>query len=435
MNARDSEAISALLIQHGFLPAESEEEADVIVVNTCSVRGKAEDKAVGKLRMLLAARHSRSSQIIGAVGCMIQRMGREILQAVPQLDFAIGTHRLAFLPDVIELVAQGRGPIVDVAEDSGKGKSLSTHLPGQVSTFVNILYGCDRHCTYCIVPTVRGSEWSRPADEVVHEVQQLIATGVREVTLLGQSVMSYGRKNPVWPDHFTSPLGLVEPFPRLLEAVAGVEGLQRIRFTSGHPSGCTAELVRAMAELPTVCEHLHIPMQSGSDRILGLMNRGYTAATYRRATAALKTAMPDIAITTDVIVGFPGETVEEFEMTRALMNEIGFDNAFIFKYSARPETPAAALNDDVSFTEKMRRNKVLLEDQDVRGQRINDTWIGRNVEVLVEGGSRRNAARWSGRTRANKIAIFERTRPVNIGAIATLRIERAAAQTLYGTLI
>ena len=434
MNVRDSEAAAALLESRGYRLTDAEDEADILIVNTCSVRGKAEDKALGKLAMMIVTRRKRPDRIVGMIGCMAQRLGREALKAVKGLDFALGPHRLAKLPEAIEAVRAGEGPVVDTGETREGDADLCGHLSGSPIAFVNILYGCDRRCAYCIVPAVRGREWSRPAAEVVEEVRRLAGAGVREVTLLGQSVMSYGRVNPVWPADYRSPGGYAEPLPRLLEAVAET-GLARIRFTSGHPSGCSPELARVMATVPSVCEHLHMPVQSGSDRILTLMRRGYSADDYRRAAARLREAMPDFALTTDAIVGFPGETEADFEQTRAFMDELRFDNAYIFKYSPRSGTPAADWPDDVSTEEKMRRNKLLLVDQDRRGMEIHEPLIGRELEVLAEGPSLRNEKFWSGRTRTNKIVIFENAGALAPGSLARIRIARAMPQTLYGEVV
>jgi tRNA-2-methylthio-N6-dimethylallyladenosine synthase len=255
------------------------------------------------------------------------------------------------------------------------------------------------------------------------------------VTLLGQSVMLYGARNEVWPVEHVSAHGYLEPLPRLLEAVNAIPGIERIRFTSGHPTGCSAELCRAMAELSHVAAHLHIPVQSGSDRILKLMRRGYTAADYLDAAARLRAAVPDIVVTTDVIVGFPSETAAEFEETRQLMDRVGFDNAFIFKYSPRPGTPAAEMDDDVSEEEKKRRNQVMLTDQDRRGMALNEAMVGTQITVLVQGVSKRNTARWAGRSAGNKIVVFEPVDGLAAGDMVEVSIERAMAQTLYGTIV
>ena len=434
MNVRDSEAIGALLMRHGYRVLTGEEGADVILVNTCSVRGKAEDKALGKLRLVVASKPMRPGRVVGAVGCMVQRLGVDILKHVKGLDFAVGTHRLSTLPAVIEAACEGRGPLVDTGEEESETESLSGHLAGSMSAFVNILLGCDRRCAYCIVPTVRGREWSRPSENVLREVAALAGQGVREVTLLGQSVMSYGRKNAVWPVDYKSDFGFVEPLPRLLEAVGRIGGIRRIRFTSGHPSGCSEELARSMAMVSGVCDHLHLPVQSGSDAVLKRMRRGYSAEDYLAAVRRLRAAVPTLALTTDVIVGFPGETVDDFEATRRLMDEARFDNSFIFKYSPREGTPAADWTDDVSPEEKLRRNHILLEDQDRRGIELNSACVGSLVEVLVEGPSLRNQERWAGRSSTNKIVIFDPRETVNAGDIVNVLIERVGPQVLYGTV-
>ena len=421
-----------LLLRHGFTRASSEAHADIIIVNTCSVRGKAEDKALGKLGLLAAGKRDYPGRIVGAIGCVVQQLKEDIRRKVPGLDFAVGTHRIGALPGILALVIDGKGPIIDTVESPDHKDDLALHAEGAITAFVNILYGCNRRCTYCVVPAVRGSEWSRPAAKVLDEVKQLAYAGVREIILLGQSVMSYGLTNQVWSDSCRSDRGFKEPLPRLLEAVDAVEGIERIRFTSGHPSGCTEELATAMSDLPSVCEHLHLPLQSASDRILAMMVRGYNADDYRKAIERLRQKVPEIAITTDIIVGFPTETDEDFEITASFMDEIGFDNAFIFKYSPRPDTPAMKWNDDVPAKEKMLRNKVLLAGQDEWGLAINSKLIGQKVEVLIEGASVRNSSRSAGRTRTNKIVIFDPINGSHAGDLVKIEIERVSEQTLYG---
>jgi tRNA-2-methylthio-N6-dimethylallyladenosine synthase len=434
MNERDSEAVEALLEALGHRPAADAEEADIVVVNTCTVRGKAEDKAVGKLRLLCSRRRGRPPRLVGAMGCMVQRLGTGLFERVPGLAFALATRRQAALPEFLARAATGERGLL--ALDGADDRDVAAgHRPGACTAFVTVLLGCNRRCAYCIVPAVRGAEYSRPAAEVIEEVQARAAAGAREITLLGQSVMNYGRSNPVWPEGGRSPGGFTEPFARLVEAVAAVPGVARVRFTSGHPSGCTDELVRAMRDLPAVCPHLHLPVQSGSDRVLGRMRRDYTRASYLGTVARLRAAIPDLALTSDAIVGFPGETLEDFEDTRTLMDAAGFDNAFIFKYSPRPGTPAAALDDDVPESEKMRRNKVLLADQDRRGLTLNQAWVGRIAEVLVEGPSLRNAERWSGRSLQNKIVHFAPTPGLQAGDLVSVRIAEAAPQTLNGEVL
>jgi tRNA-2-methylthio-N6-dimethylallyladenosine synthase len=436
MNVRDAEAVAACLEAAGHLPAADEDDADVVIVNTCSVRGKAEDKAVGKLGLLCAGKRRARHRLVGVMGCMAQRRGAALLEKFPTLDFVAGTRQQRRLPEILARLASGERGIVALDDPAADPRVPDAHLPGAVSAFVTVLLGCNRRCAYCVVPDVRGAEHSRPAAEVLEEVRLLAASGTREVTLLGQSVMSYGRVNAVWEAEApASPGGFREDFPRLLEAVSAIPGIRRIRFTSGHPSGITDELVRAMATLPGVCPHLHLPVQSGSDRILGLMRRGYTAAQYLAAVARLRAAMPEFALTSDVIVGFPSETAEDFEATRALMEAAAFDNAFIFKYSPRPGTPAAAMDDDVPAAEKARRNRILLEDQDTRGLRLNEAWVGRATEVLAEGVSLRNDRRWSGRSPGNKIVVFDHQPGIAAGDLVPVKITRAKEQTLYGEVI
>lgn len=435
MNMRDAESVAALLKRYGFDVTGSEDEADIVIVNTCSVRGKAEDKAIGKLGLLVATKRTFPQRVVGAMGCMVERLKGDVFKRVVGLDFAVGTHGVSRLPGILDAVLSGRGPVLDVGAEEDDIEALSGHTALGVSMFVNVLFGCDRHCSYCIVPHVRGRERSRDGLDVVDEVGRVAAQGrVKDVTLLGQSVMSYGVRNTVWPSEYRSPRGYLEPLPRLLEAVSDVPGIERVRFTSGHPAGVSCELVSAMASLPEVCPHLHLPAQSGSDRILKLMGRGYSVNGYREGVARLRGAVPDIALTTDVIVGFPGETVAEFEMTRAFMDEIEFDNAFIFKYSPRPGTRAAEMRDDVPADEKMRRNQVLLQEQNARSVALNERLVGTSQRVLVEGVSLRNADRWTGRSGANKIVVFAHVDGVVPGSMLNVHIERATAQTLYGEI-
>ena len=432
MNVRESEAAAKALLDAGHTPAADEESADIVIVNSCSVRGKAEDKALGKLGLLCATKRERPNRVIGLMGCMAQRLGNDIFKKIPTLDFSIGTRCADRVAPAVEAALQGSATLAmkDLHEQPD---APSGHVyQGGFSAFVTILLGCNRRCAYCIVPDVRGDEWSRPARDVLKEVRELAANGVKEVTLLGQSIMNYGLRTPAFDElDPPSPGGYTLPFPRLLEAVAAIDGIERIRFTSGHPSGVTDELIRLYREEPKLCHHLHLPVQSGSTGVLSRMRRGYTRERYLEAVKRLREAVPDIAVTTDVIVGFPGETEADFEATRTMMAEAGFDNAFIFKYSPRPGTVSATWEDDVSDAEKARRNQVLLGDQDVRGAQINQALIGQTVEVLAEGPSLRNKARWSGRTSSNKIVIFTPPERIQPGDIVSLTIAKAAPQTLY----
>ena len=425
MNVRDSEAVEAMLVAAGHEKAASEAEADLVIVNSCTVRQKAEEKAVGKTGNLCAA-----GKLTGLMGCAVKRLGEDVFKRLPRLDFAVGPRAIGLIP---KIVADGCFPRLELGEEM-MSEALASHVEGGVQAFVTILVGCDNRCSYCIVPDVRGHEYSRPAREIVAEVRSLVAHGVKEVCLLGQSVLRYGVRNAAWDgSDAPSPGGYAEAFPRLLEALAAIDGLRRIRFTSAHPKGCTDELVRAYREFPQICRHLHLPVQSGSDRILADMGRHYTRAEYLAAVAKLREFDAEFALTTDVIVGYPGETEEDFEATRSLMDEAGFDNSFIFKYSPRPGTRSAARPDDVPIAEKERRDQVLLADQERRGLERNSRLVGTVREVMAEGPSKRNKARWSGRDGGNRIVVWEVPPgevPPGAGSIVRLRITEAHAQTL-----
>ncbi len=442
MNVRDSEAVEALLVAAGHERAADEASAELVIVNSCTVRQKAEEKAVGKTGNLIAA-----GKITGLMGCAVKRLGEEVFAKLPKLDFAVGPRAFGLIPRIVEKVVASRAEkrrerILDLGEDAVPS-GLDAHTfaapdsaASSFQAFVTILIGCDNRCSYCIVPDVRGHEYSRPAREVVAEVRALAAHGVKEVCLLGQSVLRYGVRNAAWDAaDAPSPGGYVEAFPRLLEAIASVPGIERIRFTSAHPKGCTDELVRAYREFPQICRHLHLPVQSGSDRILLDMGRHYTRAEYLAAVRKLRDFDPEFAVTTDVIVGYPDETVEDFEATRSLMEEAGFDNSFVFKYSPRPGTRSAALPDDVPTAEKERRDQILLADQERRGQCRNERLVGTVREVMVEGPSKRNKARWSGRDGGNRIVVWdvpaEGCRPA-VGSVVRIAIDEAHPQILIG---
>ncbi len=425
MNVRDSEAVEALLLAAGHTKAANEDDAELVIVNSCTVRQKAEEKAVGKTGNLCAA-----GKLTGLMGCAVKRLGEDVFKRLPKLDFAVGPRAIGLIP---KIVSDGRFPRLELGDDL-MSEALASHVEGGVQAFVTILVGCDNRCSYCIVPDVRGHEYSRPAREIVAEVRALVANGVKEVCLLGQSVLRYGVRNAAWDGaDAPSPGGYTEAFPRLLEALAAIPGLKRIRFTSAHPKGCTDELLRAYREFPQVCRHLHLPVQSGSDRILADMGRHYTRAEYLAAVAKLREFDPEFALTTDVIVGYPGETEEDFEATRSLMEEAGFDNSFIFKYSPRPGTRSAVKTDDVTKAEKERRDQVLLADQEARGLRRNARLVGTVREVMVEGPSKRNKARFSGRDGGNRIVVWDvptdapKPRP---GDMLKLKIADAHAQIL-----
>ena len=451
MNVRDSEAVEALLLAAGHEKAVGEADADLVIVNSCTVRQKAEEKAVGKAGYLCS-----TGKVVGLMGCAVKRMGEQVFARLPKLDFAVGPRRFGLIPRLLERIAAGERRILEVGDDDVP-LGLDAHpdiaragTSAQFQSYVTVLLGCDNRCSYCIVPDVRGHEYSRPAREVIAEVRCLAERGVKEVCLLGQSVLRYGVRNRAWAEDEPNPHGYTEAFPRLLAALNEIPCLERIRFTSAHPKGCTDELVRVYRECPKVCRHLHLPVQSGSDRILAEMGRHYTRAEYLEAVGRLRAFDPEFAVTTDVIVGYPGETEADFEATRSLMEEAQFDNAFVFKYSPRPGTRSAALEDDVPTAEKERRNQLLLADQETRGLRRNEALVGTVREVMVEGPSKRNRARWSGRDSGNRIVVWDiggadTTKPTQsgdglrpsqkIGTLLRVKITEAHPQILVGTPI
>jgi tRNA-2-methylthio-N6-dimethylallyladenosine synthase len=427
MNERDTEAVAALLTAAGHVPVDGEEEADILLFNTCSVRDQAERKAVGKIGLMARRKRDNPALVIGVLGCMAQRRGRDLLASLPHVDFVLGTDQAHRIAEVVAEVLENRLSQVLTDADPAMLLTLGERSPGaRVNAHVAIMRGCNRFCSYCIVPYVRGREKSRPAESIVDEVRGLAAAGVREVLLLGQNVAAYGLEEGA------SPVPDRSPFADLLARLDGVPGLARIRFTSPHPAYFNVPLIDAVAALPKVCEGIHLPLQSGSDRILGAMNRHYTPAQYREVVDRLKARVPGIAFSTDVIVGFPGETDDDFRATRDLMNEVGFGNAFIFKYSPRSGTRAADLLDDVPLAVKEERNQILLADLKVRTAQGNRAEIGAVREVLVEGTSKRNPQRWCGRTRTNQVVVFSPPPDIAPGDLLAVRISHATAMTLYG---
>ncbi len=435
MNERDSEAVAAMLRARGYDIAPSERDADVVLLNTCSVRDLAERKAVGKMDLLGHLKKRKPELVLGFMGCMAQSRGASLAEKQSAVNLVVGTQRFHRVPEYLdEIFARGGDDvdaIVDVAEESGSESTIKDHVLGtngdrQVAGFVSIMQGCEMFCTFCIVPYTRGSERSRPIAEIVEEVRRLVEDGVKEVTLLGQIVTSYGRKEIRKKNGKSA-------FVQLLEAVHEVKGLERIRFTSPHPKGFGDDLVQAYADLPKLCEIAHLPVQSGSNRILKAMNRGYTREWYLRIVDKLRATQPKIAISTDIIAGFPGETEEDFEQTASLMRDVQFDQAYIFKYSKRQDTPAADMPDQVSEKEKEQRNQTLLEILNSGMARANQKLVGETVEILVEARSEKAGKRMFGRTRTNKIVFFDGGER-HKGELLPVRIERATHITLYGDI-
>jgi tRNA-2-methylthio-N6-dimethylallyladenosine synthase len=481
MNERDSEQVAHSLVARGYERVGHESEADVVLLNTCSVRDMADQKALGKMGMLGRLAKERPHVVFGFLGCMAQARGASLLNGLPHVDLVVGTQKFHRVADYVEdLVAKKKvrasenvqlpAPIsreqapnvqrpienrmddlrystpkefaspdyfgvVDVAEEAGSQSTIRDQqlTPRQATAFVSIMQGCNMHCTFCIVPQTRGAERSRSIGEIVAEVRDLVSRGVKEVTLLGQIVNLYGR-------HEFPKIDNKSPFVQLLESVHAVEGLERLRFTSPHPIGFRDDLIDAISRLSKLAEHVHLPMQSGSNKILKAMHRAYTAEKYLDLVERIRRARNGVAITTDVIVGFPGETDDDYRQTRDLVEEIQFDNAFVFRYSPRRDTPASEMPAQVDEPVKEQRNQDLLELVNKSNRRILERLVGNQLEVLCEGPSKTNRARLMGRTRTNKIVVFppspKRHPTVQsedlVGELVNVRIERANGFSLYG---
>jgi tRNA-2-methylthio-N6-dimethylallyladenosine synthase len=457
MNERDSEQVAHSLVARGYERVPHESQADVVLLNTCSVRDMADQKALGKMGMLGRLAKERPHVVFGFLGCMAQARGALLLKDLPHVDLVVGTQKFHRVADYVdELVEKKtareagiiptrrdysrmddpRFSIVDIAEEPGSQSTIRDQqlTAKQVTAFVSIMQGCNMHCTFCIVPQTRGAERSRSIDEIVSEVRDLVSRGVKEVTLLGQIVNLYGR-------HEFPKIDNKSPFVQLLEAVHEVEGLERLRFTSPHPIGFRDDLIDEISRLPKLAEHVHLPLQSGSNKILKAMHRAYTAEKYTDLVGRIRRARRGIAITTDIIVGFPGETKGDYLQTRDLVEKIQFDNAFVFRYSPRRGTPAAAMPDQIDEGVKEERNQDLLQIVNQSNRRILERLVGSEVEVLCEGPSKTNKARLTGRTRTNKIVVFlplprllrARKGDELVGNLVNVRIERANGFSLYGT--
>jgi tRNA-2-methylthio-N6-dimethylallyladenosine synthase len=439
MNERDSEAVAAMLRARGYRIVADENDCDILLLNTCSVRDAAEQKAIGKAGYLQQRKKKQPDFVLGILGCMAQNRGASLLEQLPDVDLIVGTQKFHQVPGYLDNLRAAREAgvpigesIVDIGEEAGSQNTIKDHVTPetgeerQVSAFVSIQQGCNMDCAFCIVPKTRGDERSRPMDDIVAECRALAARGVREITLLGQIVTSYGRRDYV---HTAG----VTPFVQLLERVQAIDGIERIRFTSPHPRGFKEDLVAAYARLPKLCGYVHLPMQSGSNRILRAMNRPYSRERYKEIVDALRAANPQMYFSTDVIVGFPGETEEDFEQTRELFEACDYDMAYVFKYSIRTGTPAATMTEQVPEEVKERRNQILLDILQKNSLRRTATLIGTTEEVLVEGRDK-SGERFTGRTRGNRVCVFD-AEPRLVGELVPLRIERASVSTLYGELV
>jgi tRNA-2-methylthio-N6-dimethylallyladenosine synthase len=429
MNEHDSQRLAGLLEADGMEATDDVEQADVVLLNTCCIRENADNKLYGHLGHLRAEKDRRPDLQIAVAGCLAQKDGTAVRERAPHVDVVLGTHNVGRAAELLK-EARHHGPIVEILEQAApdEGNAFPSALPVRDlphAAWVTIQIGCDNKCAFCIVPAVRGKEISRPFDELVAEVEQLTADGVTEVTLLGQNVNSYGRdithRRPLFAD--------------LLRAVGGVEGIARVRFTSPHPKDLRPDTIDAMAETAAVCEHLHLPLQSGSDRVLAAMHRGYTATRYLEKLAAARRAIPDLAVTTDIIVGFPGETDDDFERTLEVAAEAEYDSAYTFLFSPRPGTEAAAWTErfvpaDVA-AERFQRLRVVVERSALQKH---EARVGRVEEVVVEGPSKRDAEVLTGRTRQNKLVHFG-GEALPVGTTADVSVTAAAPHHLSGALV
>ena len=432
MNKLDSELSIGFLLKRGYTFAEDENDADVILLNTCSVRDKAEHKVYSQLGSLRDQKEKNPGLILGVLGCMAQNEGDKIFKRMPHVNLVCGTRMFSKLPELLEGINGTNKRILAIGEDGEVNfDRLVTQRQNRYNAFVSIMRGCDNYCSYCIVPYVRGREFSRPDADIIDEVKSLADDGCKEVTLLGQNVNSYGKG-----------LSGNVTLATLLRKLDSIEGIERIRFVTSHPKDMTKEIIEAVGELPKVCEYLHMPAQSGSDKILKKMRRQYTSAHYRELVEMAKSLAPDIKIASDFIVGFPGETEEDFEDTVNLMKDVRYQNCFIFKYSPRTGTAATEFPDDVGEETKKRRNHILLDLQKKISTEENRKMVGKSVEVLVEGTSKSDAGRLSGRTRQNQIVVFglpEGSNQSNVssslpGKLAKIDIVDSTDLTLFGVI-
>ncbi len=426
-NECDSEVLAGMLESAGYRPAAGPEEADLIVINTCSVRRKPEEKVAGLLGRLRKLKENNRALLIAVGGCMAQRpeAAADLARRFPFLDLIFGTHALPRFPQLLEQAGQSRRPLIDIAEATAGRKGLPVRRSSSFKAWLPVIYGCNNFCSYCIVPHVRGRECSRSFAEIIAEARSLEEAGYLEITLLGQNVNSYGNDLAA---------GAGGDFAALLAELDRSAGPARIRFLTSHPKDLSPRLIEVIARGKKICEHLHLPAQAGSNRILERMNRRYTRERYLELVAALKKEVPGIALTTDLMVGFPGETEADFRETLALLDEAEFDQAYTFIYSPRPGTRAAAMKEQLDAAEKNERLQRLTRRQNEISLRLNRAQLGRTVELLVEGRSKNNPEMLSGRTRTNKLVHFAAAEDLS-GRLVTVEITGAYTWYLTGELV
>ena len=425
MNVHDSEQMAVLLAGIGYKLTEDSQQADLILINTCSIREKAEQKAFSELGRLMKLKEEKPNLIIGFAGCLAQHMGAKVHSRVKNVDLVFGTHNIHRLPEMVAAIQKERKKITQI-DFSSKIHSLNVFAPppiGSLRSFVSIMQGCDNYCAYCVVPYLRGPEMSRTPEGIIDEIQKLTRHGVKEVTLLGQNVNSYGKKL----NHGCN-------FVSLIKKISDIDGIDRIRFTTSHPKDLSDELIDCFADVPKLCDHIHLPVQSGSDRILKLMNRGYSSEEYLRKIGRLRDTCPQISITSDIIVGFPGETQKDYQETIDMMEKIRFDSVFSFKYSERKGTAAQKLQGKVPEDEIKQRLKELQTLQDRHTQEKNTALEGSVREVLVEGRSRNSEHDMMGRARSWRIVNFKGG-PELIGNRIKVEITRGYLHSLRGKMI
>jgi len=427
MNEHDTEKIAGVLANLGYTLTDSPDQADMIILNTCSVREKAEFKCYSDLGRLAELKKKNPGLKIGVGGCVAQQEGKEIIEKAPFVDIVFGTDNIASIPELLEKNArEGRGVVYTGRER--KRIKEKDYVPAirdnPVKAWVNVVDGCDKFCTFCVVPFTRGRERSRPPEDIYREVEDLVRKGYKEVTLLGQNVDSYGKD-----------IGGGIDLAYLLEKIHSIEGLERIRFITSHPADFSDRLINAMATLPKVCEYLHLPLQAGSDRVLERMKRNYTYREYKEKIDKVREAIPNIAITTDIITGFPGETEEDFQKTLEALQEIQFDGAFAFRYSKRPFTPAAKYEDQIPYEISNERLNRVIELQNSITLSKNMEYVGREVEILIEGVSKKDKNKLTGRTRTNKVVHIPADKDLHPGDIVKVRIKSATIAALSGEVI
>jgi len=423
MNKYDSERIAGMLQQADYELTADLEQAHLVLLNTCSVRDKAEQKFYSELGHLKRLKRKRPEMLIGVCGCIPQRARGEILARAPYVDLVFGTLNVSRVLELVRQVEEQHQPVLEITDkvlDDDLG-ALPVARDSRVTAFVSVMHGCNKRCSFCVVPNTRGPQVSRPPQVVLDEIRGLAQAGYREVTLVGQNVNAYGID--FRPRHMD--------FADLLEAVNAIDGIERLRFVTSHPLDFTPRLIDAMASLEKVCEALHLPFQAGADRILKLMRRGYTAESYRELIARIRASVPDIALSTDVIVGFPGETEEEFFETRQMLELVRFDTIFLFNYSERPGTVAPGLPDQIPHEVKQRRFDGLLNMQKRIALAANLAYEGHTYEILVEGPSKKDPTRLTGRTRTHKIINFPGD-PALIGTLVPVHVTRAGLYALEG---